>query len=163
MHYHYLVFSYSTLIFIPELSSLMLQVREPQCLMISLSLSNRSSQYWYNSCSYNVDISYLKCIHTVSSALPNTNSICSLTLLYRYVCISGVFILTTECPSLVVTLIITLRKFVSLLFSILYFKNPFTSLHWIGTMLVFGGTLLFTGLIQTVINHIQNRTKDKQE
>lgn len=36
------------------------------------------------------------------------------------VCIRGVFILTTECASLTVTLVVTLRKFVSLIFSILY-------------------------------------------
>ncbi|KAJ8047107.1 UDP-xylose and UDP-N-acetylglucosamine transporter [Holothuria leucospilota] len=66
----------------------------------------------------------------------------------QYVCIRGVFILTTECPSLVVTLVITLRKFISLIFSILYFKNPFTIGHWIGTFMVFSGVLLFTEAIQ---------------
>merc|ERR1711928_218555 len=30
----------------------------------------------------------------------------------------------------------------SLLFSIWYFSNPFTTLHWLGTALVFGGTLV---------------------
>ena len=54
--------------------------------------------------------------------------------------------LTTECASLTVTLVITLRKFISLLFSILYFKNPFTVYHWLGTALVFGGTLLFSDI-----------------
>ncbi|KAG9489843.1 nucleotide sugar transporter SLC35B4 [Eleutherodactylus coqui] len=62
----------------------------------------------------------------------------------QYVCIRGVFILTTECPSLTVTLVVTLRKFLSLIFSILYFNNSFTSWHWIGTLLVFVGTLLYT-------------------
>ena len=33
-------------------------------------------------------------------------------------CISAVFVLTTECASLTVTLVVTLRKFLSLLFSI---------------------------------------------
>ncbi|MEE6481758.1 hypothetical protein FKM82_012959, partial [Ascaphus truei] len=62
----------------------------------------------------------------------------------QYVCIRGVFILTTECPSLTVTLIVTLRKFLSLIISILYFSNPFTAWHWTGTSLVFVGTLLYT-------------------
>lgn len=62
----------------------------------------------------------------------------------QYVCIRGVFILTTECASLTVTLVVTLRKFVSLIFSILYFHNPFTAWHWLGTALVFLGTLLYT-------------------
>jgi len=64
----------------------------------------------------------------------------------QYICISSVFVLTTECASLTVTLVITLRKFISLLFSILYFKNPFTVYHWLGTALVFGGTLLFSDI-----------------
>jgi len=64
----------------------------------------------------------------------------------QYICISNVFVLTSECASLTVTLVITLRKFVSLLFSIWYFQNPFTAAHWIGTAAVFGGTLLFSDI-----------------
>ncbi|MEQ2191124.1 hypothetical protein XENOCAPTIV_021501 [Xenoophorus captivus] len=66
------------------------------------------------------------------------------TLYKQYVCIRGVFILTTECTSLTVTLVVTLRKFLSLIFSILYFQNPFTAWHWVGTAVVFMGTLLYT-------------------
>ena len=62
----------------------------------------------------------------------------------RYVCIRAVFILTTECSALTVTLVVTLRKFMSLIFSIIYFKNQFTAFHWCGAVLVFGGTLMFT-------------------
>ena len=64
----------------------------------------------------------------------------------QYVCISSVFVLTTECASLTVTLVVTLRKFLSLIFSIMYFNNPFTVYHWLGTGLVFGGTLLFSDI-----------------
>ncbi|XP_022902295.2 UDP-xylose and UDP-N-acetylglucosamine transporter-like [Onthophagus taurus] len=64
-------------------------------------------------------------------------------VLTQYLCISSVYLLTTECTSLTVTLVITLRKFISLLLSIVYFKNPFTWLHWFGTILVFAGTLIF--------------------
>ncbi|KAM3870528.1 UDP-xylose and UDP-N-acetylglucosamine transporter [Diretmus argenteus] len=62
----------------------------------------------------------------------------------QYVCIRAVFILTTECASLTVTLVVTLRKFLSLIISILYFQNPFTVWHWVGTGVVFLGTLLYT-------------------
>ncbi|XP_045482691.1 UDP-xylose and UDP-N-acetylglucosamine transporter [Harmonia axyridis] len=65
----------------------------------------------------------------------------------QYFCISSVYILTTECTSLTVTLVLTLRKFMSLVISIVYFKNPFTLYHWFGTLLVFAGTLIFTELI----------------
>ncbi|XP_055312263.1 UDP-xylose and UDP-N-acetylglucosamine transporter-like [Sitodiplosis mosellana] len=67
--------------------------------------------------------------------------------LTQYLCISSVFLLTTECSSLTVTLIITLRKFISLLFSIVYFNNSFTVCHWIGTFLVFVGTMIFTEML----------------
>ncbi|XP_077373849.1 UDP-xylose and UDP-N-acetylglucosamine transporter isoform X2 [Festucalex cinctus] len=68
----------------------------------------------------------------------------------QYVCIRGVFILTTECASLTVTLVVTLRKFLSLIFSILYFRNPFTAWHWAGTAVVFAGTLLYTEVWRSV-------------
>lgn len=68
----------------------------------------------------------------------------------QYVCISSVYVLTTECSSLTVTLVVTLRKFVSLLFSIVYFSNPFTVYHWLGTLLVFIGTLIFTEVVSNV-------------
>ncbi|XP_061630367.1 UDP-xylose and UDP-N-acetylglucosamine transporter [Phyllopteryx taeniolatus] len=68
----------------------------------------------------------------------------------QYVCIRGVFILTTECASLTVTLVVTLRKFLSLIFSIVYFQNPFTAWHWAGTAVVFMGTLLYTEVLSRV-------------
>ncbi|XP_060076272.1 UDP-xylose and UDP-N-acetylglucosamine transporter-like [Ylistrum balloti] len=68
-------------------------------------------------------------------------------VLTQYVCIRSVFVLTTECKALTVTLVVTLRKFVSLLFSIWYFENEFTLVHWLGSMCVFLGTLMFTEVI----------------
>jgi len=64
----------------------------------------------------------------------------------QYICIFSVFVLTTECTSLTASLVLTIRKFISVLFSIWYFQNPFTGLHWIGTGLVFGGILLFSDI-----------------
>ncbi|KAL3290019.1 hypothetical protein HHI36_023391 [Cryptolaemus montrouzieri] len=75
-----------------------------------------------------------------------------LNVLTQYLCISSVYILTTECASLTVTLVITLRKFMSLIISIVYFQNPFTVYHWFGTLLVFLGTLIFTEVISTSKN-----------
>jgi len=68
----------------------------------------------------------------------------ALNTLTQYICISAVFVLTTECASLTVTLVLTLRKFCSLLFSLWYFQNSFTVYHWVGTLMVFAGTLCFT-------------------
>ncbi|XP_054631635.1 UDP-xylose and UDP-N-acetylglucosamine transporter [Dunckerocampus dactyliophorus] len=79
----------------------------------------------------------------------------------QYVCIRGVFILTTECASLTVTLVVTLRKFLSLIFSIIYFQNPFTPLHWVGTALVFVGTLLYTEVWGSLRAHPDGTKKAK--
>ncbi|CAI9734212.1 UDP-xylose and UDP-N-acetylglucosamine transporter [Octopus vulgaris] len=80
-------------------------------------------------------------------------------VLTQYVCIRSVFILTTECTSLTVTLVVTLRKFASLLFSIWYFQNPFTTLHWLGATLVFGGTLVFTEVLQQILSMFRPKKK----
>lgn len=79
----------------------------------------------------------------------------------QYICISSVYFLTTECSSLTVTLVITLRKFASLLFSILYFRNPFTLYHWIGTLLVFVGTVIFTEIPQKIQQSVTSTQKTK--
>ena len=84
-------------------------------------------------------------------------------ILTQYLCISSVYVLTTECSSLTVTLVVTLRKFVSLLFSIVYFSNPFTIFHWIGTILVFLGTLIFTEVIGKVRQQISTPTDTKKK
>jgi len=73
----------------------------------------------------------------------------------QYFCIRSVFILTTECPSLVVTLVITLRKFISLLFSIIYFQNDFKLNHWIGTASVFLGTFIFSNIHNEIYSYFK--------
>ncbi|VDK78919.1 unnamed protein product [Anisakis simplex] len=64
----------------------------------------------------------------------------------QWVCIRFVYRLNAEVRALTVTLVVTLRKFLSLLISILWFKNPFTIQHWIGAILVFSGTLAFADI-----------------
>ena len=63
------------------------------------------------------------------------------TVASQYGCIRCVFLLATECTSLTVTLVVTNRKFLSLLFSIWYFGNLFTWKHYAGSAMVFFGTL----------------------
>lgn len=79
-------------------------------------------------------------------------------VLTQYLCISSVYVLTTECSSLTVTLVVTLRKFVSLLFSIVYFSNPFTIYHWIGTILVFIGTIIFTEVLPRIQSSMSGKS-----
>ncbi|KAF4523316.1 hypothetical protein B566_EDAN011795 [Ephemera danica] len=63
--------------------------------------------------------------------------------------ISLVYLILNMCTSLTVTLLVTLRKFLSLIFSVLYFHNTFTITHWLGASLVFIGTFLFSGVFST--------------
>ena len=62
----------------------------------------------------------------------------------QWVCILFVYQLNSKLDSLSVTLVVTLRKFLSLLISIFWFGSVFTGLHWFGTFLVFGGSFFFT-------------------
>ncbi|KII61756.1 UDP-xylose and UDP-N-acetylglucosamine transporter [Thelohanellus kitauei] len=64
-------------------------------------------------------------------------------VLTQYACVRCIYILTTECTSLTVTMVTTVRRFLSLLWSIYYFKNPFSIYHWIGSILIFSGSLIY--------------------
>lgn len=81
----------------------------------------------------------------------------------QYICIRSVYVLTSECASLTVTLVVTLRKFMSLMFSIFYFQNPFTLYHWCGTGLVFGGTLIFVELASKIREAFLPKKETKTE
>lgn len=82
-----------------------------------------------------------------------------LNVITQFMCISSVYVLTTECSSLTVTLVLTLRKFLSLVLSIIYFQNPFTLGHWFGTLLVFTGTLIFTEVPQKIRDSLSVKQK----
>lgn len=62
----------------------------------------------------------------------------------QYVCITGVNRMTSVATSLTLTLILNLRKFVSLIISIVYFENEFGFGAKIGTVFVFLGTIIYT-------------------
>jgi len=82
-------------------------------------------------------------------------------MLTQFLCIRSVYILTTECSSLTVTLVVTLRKFASLIFSIFYFRNPFTTAHWLGTLFVFIGTVIFVEIIPKIRESCETREQMK--
>lgn len=103
---------------------------------------------WEHSIIATTSVSYTVPVVGIDLPLLWAYLICN--ILTQYLCISSVYILTTECSSLTVTLVVTLRKFVSLLFSIVYFRNPFTMYHWIGTLLVFTGTIIFTEVVPRI-------------
>lgn len=101
--------------------------------------------------------------------IPFTNLSIPSTMLYllgnivtQYMCIKSVYLLATEASSLTVTLVLTLRKFLSLLLSIVYFNNTFTLYHWLGTICVFIGTIIFTEIPQTVFGSSGTTAKKKK-
>ena len=77
-------------------------------------------------------------------------------LISQYVCSYTIFRVTSYYSCLTTTLILTLRKLLSILFSIWYFDNPFTSMHWLGSALVFLGTLIFSNVHQGIMKQKQN-------
>ncbi|CAD5225876.1 unnamed protein product [Bursaphelenchus xylophilus] len=64
-------------------------------------------------------------------------------LALQYTCVKSVYRLNSRMNSLNLTMILTLRKFLNLFFSVILFKNTFGSIHLFGTVLVFVGTYLF--------------------
>ncbi|KAJ3327933.1 hypothetical protein HDU91_004234 [Kappamyces sp. JEL0680] len=62
----------------------------------------------------------------------------------QYVCISGVSKLTSMASSVTVNLVLSIRKFVSLFLSIVIFRNAFTAGNWVGAVLVFAGTFIYS-------------------
>ncbi|KAM3725369.1 Nucleotide sugar transporter SLC35B4 [Dirofilaria immitis] len=67
-----------------------------------------------------------------------------LNCILQWICITSVHTLISLTTSLNVAMIITLRKFLSMVLSIILFKNPFTFMHFVGSTLVLLGTVAFT-------------------
>ena len=67
-----------------------------------------------------------------------------LNIVTNFLGVNGVYKITGLTSSLTGNLTITIRKFISLLISVVYFKNDFTVLHWVGAIGVLVGTMLYT-------------------
>jgi len=64
--------------------------------------------------------------------------------LFQLMCIKGVFRLSAHYSPLTVNITLSVRKFLSLGLSILWFGNPWTSLHSIATVAIFGGAFAYS-------------------
>lgn len=84
---------------------------------------------------------------TGTLGVPSLWVYCLLNVAMQNICVRSIYYLLSEWTSLAVTLVTTLRKFLSLLLSVLLFNNTFTSEHWLSAFLVFSGSALFSGLI----------------
>uniref|UniRef100_A0A8R1TTE6 Sugar phosphate transporter domain-containing protein n=1 Tax=Onchocerca volvulus TaxID=6282 RepID=A0A8R1TTE6_ONCVO len=67
-----------------------------------------------------------------------------LNCIFQWICITNVHTLISLTTSLNVAMIITLRKFLSMVLSIILFKNSFTFMHCVGSLFVLLGTVAFT-------------------
>uniref|UniRef100_A0A1I8BNB1 UAA transporter n=1 Tax=Meloidogyne hapla TaxID=6305 RepID=A0A1I8BNB1_MELHA len=81
----------------------------------------------------------------------------------QWFCIMFVYRLNASIDSLSVTLVVTLRKFLSLLISIFWFGNLFNATHWLGATLVFGGTLIFADVPNKIISLIYEKEKSEEK
>lgn len=75
--------------------------------------------------------------------LPIMWTYAALNVVTQYCCIVGVYNLTPVADPLTVNVVLTVRKFLSLVLSIVAFNNTFTSAHWAGAVMVFGGALVY--------------------
>ncbi|KAJ3152106.1 golgi uridine diphosphate-N- acetylglucosamine transporter [Geranomyces michiganensis] len=71
----------------------------------------------------------------------------------QYICISGVHRLSSMSSAVTLNLILSVRKFVSLVISVWLFGSEFTVGQWIGSAAVFAGTAIYT--------HASQRAKTK--
>lgn len=62
----------------------------------------------------------------------------------QWVCVQSVYDVTALSTTLTCTFTLTIRKFLSLIISVVFLGNAFTLLHWLGTAMVFGGTVLYS-------------------
>jgi len=67
-----------------------------------------------------------------------------LNVITQYVCIRGVYMMVCITDALTCTLVLSIRKIMSLVLSIHVFEHPFTQLHICGVCLVVAGTVLYT-------------------
>ena len=86
----------------------------------------------------------------------------ALNSLTQVVCISAVHKLSSFSTSVTLNLVLSIRKFISLIISVIVFKNPFSGIQWAGSLLVVVGTLLYVRP-ETQITSIKTDTKKKKE
>ena len=67
-----------------------------------------------------------------------------LNVITQYMGLLGVYGLIARAEQLTVNVALTVRKFASIIVSVLLFGNTFTTLHWAGTIFVFVGTYIFS-------------------
>jgi len=104
----------------------------------------------------------LKPILDFGVSIPSSWLYLAINILSQYFCVTGVHKLSSISTSLTLNLILSLRKFASLLLSIFIFKNPLKLGHWIGTIILFFGTIMYFKDTPSNISS-KEKTKDNKE
>ena len=127
----------------------------PAFLLMSSSITSQ-----FKEC---LDSAPLLTIPLLRFSLPSLLAFLVGNVLTQYWCSAAVFLLSTECSSLTVVLVLTLKKFFSLLFSVWYFNNEFTNHHWVGTGLVMAGSLLYSQIHTTGTKQTEAESEMKKD
>jgi len=77
------------------------------------------------------------------------------------ICIKGVFKLAAAHPPLTVNITLSVRKFLTVCMSIFWFNNPWTILHVVAMVLVFGGALAYSTGNTTELKKDEDQKKKK--
>ncbi|CAG9109848.1 unnamed protein product [Plutella xylostella] len=86
---------------------------------------------------------YPQMAESTSSLQSDTWVLIAVNIMCQYYCTNSVHVLSTKETSVTINLILTLRKFMSLLISSIVFKNNITYLHVVGSVLVMIGTFIY--------------------
>lgn len=82
-------------------------------------------------------------------------------VLSQFFCVTGVHKLSSISTSLTLNLVLSLRKFASLMLSVILFKNTFKLGHWISTIILFLGTFLY--FKDTSVQKKKEKTEKKEK
>lgn len=86
-----------------------------------------------------------------------------LNALTQVLCLLGVHNTTSSMGTLACTFATTVRKFITLIFSVLYFQSPFTTIHGVGALFVFVGTYLFATAPAETSKTLPSVVKEKKD
>lgn len=78
--------------------------------------------------------------------------------LMQICCIKGVFRLSANFSPLTVNVVLSVRKFFSVVLSALWFGNPWTALHSIAACLIFGGVFVYANCARPIDTMTKKKT-----
>ncbi|KAI9296813.1 UAA transporter [Neoconidiobolus thromboides FSU 785] len=81
----------------------------------------------------------------------------------QYFCVSGVQKLSSMSTALTLNLVLTMRKMISIVFSVLYFNQNVSFNFILGTILAFSGTLIYTMASRSSSNSNDKKVNVKEE